>query len=130
MRPIPIEYLVSDKAMKLTIEEMNEINLFKESLKESVKTHYVQSILVRDQEAINVAKRFKSIGFDDVIYTHLDEPKYCGMIYNFQNIFDVPAHSFSIGSQIPEDFEAATKERFVDLLFNLSNRRKEEVVNG
>ncbi|OFZ14009.1 MAG: hypothetical protein A2Z20_10330 [Bdellovibrionales bacterium RBG_16_40_8] len=87
--------------------------------------HYVQSIMVRDQDAFEVAERFKTVGFKDVIFTRLDEAVQHGIIYNFQKQFNVPLHSFGIGSAIPEDFEFATKERVVDLIFNLSKIKKE-----
>ncbi|MCB0351721.1 MAG: flagellar biosynthesis protein FlhF, partial [Bdellovibrionales bacterium] len=87
--------------------------------------HYVQSIMARDTDAFEIAERFKVIGFRDVIFTRLDEAVQHGLIYNFQKHFDVPLHSFGIGNAIPEDYEMASKERVVDLLFNLSKIRKE-----
>ncbi len=88
-------------------------------------THFVQSIMARDTEAFEIADRFRIIGFDDVIFTRLDEAVQHGLIYNFQKKFQLPLHSFGIGNSIPDDFEMATKERVVDLIFNLSNYRKE-----
>lgn len=87
--------------------------------------HYVQSIMARDTDAFEIAERFRIIGFRDVIFTRLDEAVQHGLIYNFQKHFHVPLHSFGIGNAIPEDYEMATKERVVDLLFNLSKIRKE-----
>lgn len=89
------------------------------------KYHYVQSVVARDADAFEVAQRFQILGFNDVIFTKLDECVQHGLIYNFQKKFDVPLHSFGIGPRMPEDYEFATKERVVDLLFNLSNFKKE-----
>ena len=91
------------------------------------QTHYVQSIMARDMDAFEIAERFKFVGFQDVIFTRLDEAVQFGLIYNFQKHFKVPLHSFGIGNNIPEDFEFASKERVIDLLFNLSQFRKERV---
>jgi flagellar biosynthesis protein FlhF len=40
--------------------------------------------------------------------------------------FDVPLHSFGIGPRVPEDFEFATKERVLDLLFKITQANKQE----
>lgn len=87
--------------------------------------HYVQSIMARDADAFEIAERFRVIGYDDVIFTRLDEAVQHGLIYNFQKKFDVPLHSFGIGNTIPDDYELATKERVIDLIFSLTKIRKE-----
>ena len=89
------------------------------------EVHYVQSAMARDTDAMEVAERFKVIGFNDVIFTRLDEAVQHGIIYNFQKNFGTPLHSFGIGNSVPDDFEFASKERVVDLIFNLSKIKKE-----
>lgn len=97
-------------------------------------THYVQSALARDADAFEIADRFKILGFNDVIFTRLDEAVQPGFIYNFQKRYGVPLHSFGTGSRLPEDFEFATKERVIDMIFNLSKTRpsiqENNAVNG
>jgi flagellar biosynthesis protein FlhF len=91
--------------------------------------HFVQSILGRDEESQELANRYQAIGFNDIIFTRLDEASRFGTIINFQERFKTPLHSFATGSRIPEDLELASKERVVDLLFKLSRSiRKEETV--
>jgi flagellar biosynthesis protein FlhF len=89
-------------------------------------THFVQSILARDEETMEIATRYQKIGFADVIFTRLDESGRQGMILNFQDRFKVPLHSFSYGSRIPEDYEYASKERVVDFIFKLSKVTRRE----
>ena len=62
---------------------------------------------------------------NDVIFTKLDESVNHGLIYDFQRSFGVPLHSFGIGSRIPEDFEMATRERVLDLIFRLTRINSE-----
>lgn len=88
--------------------------------------HYVQSILARDEDAIDLASRYQMIGFNDVIFTRLDESSRQGLIVNFQHQFSKPLHSFGMGSRIPEDFEFATKERVIDFIFKLSHVSRRE----
>jgi flagellar biosynthesis protein FlhF len=88
--------------------------------------HYVQSALARDEDALDLAARFQMIGFNDVIFTRLDESSRQGLLLNFQEKFNKPLHSFGTGSRIPEDFEFASKERVIDFLFKLSKFGKKE----
>jgi flagellar biosynthesis protein FlhF len=114
----------------MNLKSMQEIDYLRAMLppKDSgVSIHYVQSVLSNDESAFETAARYQMIGFTDVIFTCLDEAAQHGLIYNFQKRFQVPLHSFGIGRQIPEDFEPATKERVVDLLFKLSKLRKDKV---
>ena len=94
-------------------------------LEEGIRIHYVQSLLHDERSAFEMAKASR-IPFHDVIFTYLDESHHYGKIYNFQKTFSCPLHSFSLGDKIPEDFEWATKERFLDLIFDFSRSREEE----
>ena len=93
-------------------------------IKGAIDIHYVQSLLSRVEDAFDRAQTYLGVGFNDVIFTHIDESSQYGLIYNFQKRFEVPIHSFSTGPKIPEDFEFATKEKYVDLIFKLSGRKK------
>lgn len=90
-----------------------------------MRTHFVQSIMARDKDAFEVADRFKLFNFNDVIFTRLDEAVQYGFIYNFSQRYAVPVHSFGTGSDVPECFEFASKERMIDLLFGLSKKIEE-----
>jgi flagellar biosynthesis protein FlhF len=86
----------------------------------SRRTHLVQSIVARDEEILDVGQRYQALGYDDVIFTRLDESHRQGAVLNFQDRFKVPLHSFTFGTRVPEDFELAKPQRVVDLLFKLS----------
>lgn len=106
-------------------QELDRLRAMMPMTTDKVSTHYVQSALARDADAFEIADRFKILGFQDVIFTRLDEAVQQGLIYNFHKKYGVPLHSFGIGSHIPEDFEFASKERVVDMIFNLSKIFKE-----
>lgn len=80
------------------------------------RAHLVISATSKDQDAIELGKRFSTIGFDDVIFTALDESFQHGVLLNFQDSIGKPFYSFGIGPRVPEDYESATKERIIDLL--------------
>ncbi len=109
----------------MDLKSFDEINFLARLLPENrsnTRLHFVQSLCVRYDEVKETVNRFKVINFDDVIFTNIDVARSHGMMYSFQKEFDCPIHSFSIGSKVPEDFEFATAERLLDLLFNLTRR--------
>lgn len=90
------------------------------------RVHLVLSTLAKDQDTTELGRRYSVLDYQDVIFTSLDESVQHGTIYNFMKRFDVPLHSFGIGSRVPEDFEFATKERVLDLLFKITQTNKQE----
>jgi flagellar biosynthesis protein FlhF len=62
--------------------------------------------------------------FKDVIFTNIDESIQHGSIYNFMTRFHVGIHSFGCGPKVPEDYEVASRERLLDLIFKLSKMSK------
>lgn len=92
----------------------------------SRRTHLVQSILSRDEEIFELTRKYLAFGIDDVLFTRLDEASRCGVMINWMDHFRKPVFAFGTGTQIPEDFEWATKERVVDFVFRISNLRKDK----
>jgi len=90
------------------------------------RVHLVLSTLAKDQDTTELGRRYSVVNYNDVIFTGLDESVQHGTIYNFMKRFDVPLHSFGIGTRVPEDFEFATKERVLDLLFKITQANKQE----
>jgi len=92
------------------------------------RVHLVLSTLAKDQDVTELGRRYSVLNYNDVIFTGLDESVQHGTIYNFMRRFDVPLHSFGIGTRVPEDFEFATRERVLDLLFRItqSNNKQEQ----
>jgi flagellar biosynthesis protein FlhF len=90
------------------------------------RVHLVLSTLAKDQDVTELGRRYSVLDYKDVIFTGLDESAQHGTIYNFMRRFDVPLHAFGIGTRVPEDFEFATKERVLDLLFKITQAHKQE----
>lgn len=88
--------------------------------------HYVQSVLARNEDSIELAGRYQAVEPTDMIFTRLDESSGYGLMLNMQNRFHLPIHSFGLGVRIPEDFELASKERLIEFLFRLTKVQKRE----
>ncbi len=119
-----VDYILVDFP-GLSLKGPQELQLLQQYMppKSVVKTtHYVQSSVCRDSEAIEIGKRYQSLGFDDVIFTCVDEAVHHGIFYNFQKKFSVPIHSLGIGPKMPEDYEIAIRERVLDLMFKITKQ--------
>lgn len=82
--------------------------------------HLVLSIASKNEDLFEMGRRYRITQFSDVIFTGLDSSNMHGSLYNFSRHFKVPLHSFGIGSKVPEDYEFASKERVLDLIFKIS----------
>ncbi|QDK39051.1 flagellar biosynthesis protein FlhF [Bdellovibrio sp. NC01] len=88
--------------------------------------HLCLSANTKDADATELGRRYSMLNYKDVIFSGLDESSQHGTIYNFMKRFDIPLHSFGIGSRVPEDFEFATKERLLDLIFKITQLRQQD----
>lgn len=109
-----------------TMEEISSVRQLLPPEKYSSQIHLVLSCLAKDSDITEIGKRYRSTGFQDVIFTGLDESLQHGTIFNFMKRFSIPLHSFGTGSRVPEDFEVATKERVLDLLFKITKMKQQE----
>lgn len=113
----------------MSLKNNDEINMLKSLLPPQAlnpNIHMVLSTNAKDSDATELGRRYSALGYKDVIFTSLDESTQHGTIYNFMKRFDVPLHSFGIGSRVPEDFEFATKERLLDLIFKITKFKQQD----
>lgn len=109
------------------LKSIEEIHFLKNVIPKNMDQttiHLVLSATNKDQDLNEMGRRYKSISFQDVIFTGLDDSTLHGSLYNFSRKFEVPLHSFGIGNRVPEDFEMATRERVLDLIFKLTKVKK------
>lgn len=107
-------------------EEINYIQRMSPPVFKSLRTHLVLSSSSKDVDLIECAKRYEGFGYDDVIFSALDEASAHGNIYNFVRKVKTELFAFGIGTKVPEDFEFATAERVVDLLLKITQNKKQE----
>jgi flagellar biosynthesis protein FlhF len=107
-------------------EEINFIKRMSPPVYKSMRTHLVLSSLAKDADLTECAKRYENFGYNDVIFTGLDEASQHGNIFNFICKTGAKLFAFGIGSKVPEDFEFATPERVVDLILKITQAKKQE----
>ncbi len=110
------------------LQSLEEIHAYKDLLPPAdlnAVTHLVLSSTNKDADALEVAKRFKIANYNDLIFSNLDQATQHGVIFNVHRKLHLPLHSFGTGHRVPEDFEVATKERVLDLIFKLTKVKRE-----
>ena len=110
----------------LQLRDINEIDLLKSLLpptEAAAVTHLCVAATTKDGDAYEFSRRYKVANYQDLIVTNLDQSVQHGIITNLQLKTGKPLHSFGIGSRLPEDFELASKERVLDLIFKLTKFR-------
>ncbi|GIL17690.1 MAG: hypothetical protein BroJett040_14410 [Oligoflexia bacterium] len=120
------DYILCDST-GTSLKTIDEISMQKNLLPRdaaNTSVHLVLSATAKDQDMTEMGRRYKTLGFSDVVFTSLDDSVMHGSIYNFMKRFDVPLHSFGLGPRVPEDYELATRERLLDLIFKLTKMKK------
>ncbi|MES2964155.1 MAG: flagellar biosynthesis protein FlhF [Bdellovibrionota bacterium] len=107
----------------LQLKDLEEIQYLKSLLPPeglAPITHLCVSATTKDSDADEMARRYKVTDPSDLVFTNLDQSVQHGIIINLQKRTGLPLHSFGIGGRIPEDYEPASKERVLDLIFKLT----------
>jgi flagellar biosynthesis protein FlhF len=110
----------------VALRDMDEIQVMRSLVPnlENMSTHLCLSSSMKESDALEVARRFRVLQPTDLVFTGLDLSIQHGVIATVQMRSGLPLHSFGTGAQVPEDFELATKERVLDLLFKLSSIKR------
>tara|TARA_B110001454_G_scaffold219200_1_gene251802 strand:+ start:27903 stop:29348 length:1446 start_codon:yes stop_codon:yes gene_type:complete len=119
-----IDYILIDTPGS-NLKTQEEVSFFESMiLKEipSKSVHLVLSARNKYDDLQGVLNNFATLNVTDVIFNHLDETVQNGNVYSFNKINKIPLFAFGIGQRIPEDFEYATKERLVDLIFHITQK--------
>ncbi len=122
-------FLVDTPGMQL--RDLNEIDFLRAVMpppEMAAISHLVLNCISKDSDCLDNCKRFRLANYQDLIFTNLDQSIQHGVIVNVSRALNISLNSFGIGNSIPEDFEEATKERILDLIFKLT--RIQKGVNG
>lgn len=82
----------------------------------SLETHLVLSATAKEKDTIDIVRRYKDMQIDRLLFTKLDETSTYGSIFNAAVTSGKPLSYFTTGQRVPDDIEAATSERIVDLI--------------
>lgn len=80
----------------------------------------VLSATTKDNDQVEITKRFSTIPLSGVVFTKLDESTSYGSIFNHSIRFKLPLAYLTTGQNVPDDIENASRDRLIDLLLNIS----------
>ncbi|MBT3224926.1 MAG: flagellar biosynthesis protein FlhF [Deltaproteobacteria bacterium] len=80
----------------------------------------VLSATTKDNDQVEITKRFSTIPLSGVVFTKLDESTSYGSIFNHSIRFKLPLTYLTTGQNVPDDIENASRDRLIDLLLNIS----------
>jgi flagellar biosynthesis protein FlhF len=86
----------------------------------TVENHLVLNTSTKDRDLSGSIKKYSSVPVNRLIFTKLDESSTYGSIYNQTVYSGIPVSYLTTGQNIPEDIEAATPERIVDLILHIT----------
>lgn len=81
--------------------------------------HLCLPVTEKEAQLDMAVRAFAPVGLSSLAFTRLDESLGFGEIFNLSRKWGLPLSFFSIGQQIPEDLERATRERVVERIFGL-----------
>ncbi len=80
----------------------------------------VLSSTTKDNDLVEITKRFGTIPLKGIVFTKLDESTSYGSIFNHAIRFKLPLTYLTTGQNVPDDIENASRDRLIDLLLNIS----------
>jgi len=83
-----------------------------------LKTQLILSATTKEKDCIAISEAFKDIGVHQILFTKTDESSIFGNIVNVLIRTNLPLSFLCGGRKVPDDIEAGTVQRLVDLLFN------------
>jgi flagellar biosynthesis protein FlhF len=81
--------------------------------------HLCLSVTEKEEQMDRSVRSFSKIGIQSLIFTKLDESWSFGEIFNLSKKWTLPLSYFSIGPDVPDDIEKASRERVIERIFGL-----------
>ena len=81
--------------------------------------HLCLSVTEKEIQLEQEVRAFLNLGLTSLIFSKLDESWAYGEMFNIAKKWALPLSFFSIGQQLPEDIERATRERVIERIFGL-----------
>jgi len=107
------------------MEELKELKDIL-SIPEKIHHYLVLSATTQYENLIHAEKRFNLLPFDSYIFTKLDEAEDPTAMINFLVMGEKPVSFFTMGQQVPEDIEPASKRRLAAMMLNRNRTAEAE----
>ena len=109
--------IIDTPGMNLQNERLiREIKSYFEKLSD-LQTHLVLSAPTKEKDLIATADAFKTMNIHRLLFTKIDESTTCGNMINLLIRTNIPLSFLCCGRKVPDDIEAGSTNKLVDLLF-------------
>jgi len=82
-----------------------------------LRTHLVLSATTKEKDLTAITEAFKEMNIHRLLFTKIDESSTYGNMVNLLIQTNIPLSFLCSGRKVPDDIEAGTTEKLVDLLF-------------
>jgi flagellar biosynthesis protein FlhF len=82
----------------------------------SIEVHLCLSSTTKDQELMDIVKRFSMLPISRLLFTKLDETESLGCIVNTHIATGMPLSYFTNGQMVPEDISMASARKLANLV--------------
>jgi len=105
-------------------KEQDQIQGLKASLAgiSGLRVQLAMSATTKEKDCIIISEAFKDFGVHQLLFTKIDESSIFGNIVNVLIRTNLPLSFLCGGRKVPDDIEAGTVHRLIDLLFHFPNR--------
>lgn len=86
-----------------------------------LQKHLVVSAATKEKDLRQILQAFQEVGAQRLLFSKIDESKTYGNMLNALIRSHIPLSFFSCGRRVPDDIEAGTIQKLVDLIFQAKN---------
>jgi len=87
---------------------------------DDIDIHLIVSATTQPADLADIEKNYRHFPIATLIASKLDESNAMGGVFNLMAVQKLPVSFFTIGQNVPDDIEVATKERVVDQLLGIT----------
>jgi flagellar biosynthesis protein FlhF len=86
-----------------------------------LEKHLVVSVATKEKDLVEISQAFQEVGVQRLLFTKIDESKTYGNMLNLLIRTNIPLSFLSCGRRVPDDIEAGSIQKLVDLIFGVKN---------
>jgi flagellar biosynthesis protein FlhF len=95
-----------------------------------LQTHLVMSAATKENDLIALVEALKRIGEQRLVFTKIDESSTFGNLVNVLIRSGLPLSFISCGRKVPDDIEAGSVRKLVDLMFNYKDAGRSNLTDA
>lgn len=86
-----------------------------------LQKHLALSVATKEKDLREISQAFQEVGVQRLLFTKIDESKTYGNMLNALIRTNIPLSFLSCGRRVPDDIEAGSIQKLVDLIFRIKN---------